>query len=89
MRITEMARKAQELQELKRMREELDQEIEAAQDEIKAAMGDRETVTAGAYRISWKPVTTARFDSKALKAADPDTFARFTVTTTARRFTIA
>ena len=88
MSIKEIESKAQALQELKRMREELDAEIEAAQDEIKAAMGDQETVTAGAYKITWKPVTSSRLDGKALKAALPEIAARFTVTSTARRFCI-
>ena len=84
----ELESKAQELQELKRMREELDAEIEAAQDAIKAAMGDQEAVTAGAYRITWKPVESARIDTKALKAALPDIAARFTVTSMTRRFCV-
>ena len=88
MSIMEMAAKAQELQELKRMREELDAEIEAAQDAIKAAMGDSDSVTAGAYKITWKPVTTSRLDAKALKAALPEIAARFTITSTARRFSV-
>lgn len=88
MSIKEMEIKAQELQELKRMREELDAEIEAAQDAIKAAMGDSESVTAGAYKITWKPVESSRIDTKALKAALPEIAARFTVTSTARRFCV-
>ena len=89
MSIKELESKAQELQELKRMKEELDAEIEAAQDEIKAAMGDREAITAGAYRITWEPVTSSRLDGKALKAALPEIAARFTITSTARRFCIS
>ena len=88
MSIKELEIKATELQELKRMREELDAEIEAAQDAIKAAMGDQEAVTAGAYRITWKPVESARIDTKALKAALPEIAARFTVTSTVRRFCV-
>ena len=88
MSIKEMAAKAQELQELKRMREELDAEIEATQDAIKAAMGDQEAITAGAYKITWKPVTSSKLDTKALKAALPDVVARFTITSTARRFCV-
>ncbi|MBR1606971.1 MAG: hypothetical protein IJ664_04605 [Clostridia bacterium] len=88
MSIMEMASKAQELQELKRMREELDAEITAAEDIIKAAMGDQETVTAGAYKITWKPVTTSRIDIAALKKALPDIAAQYMRTTTIRRFTV-
>ena len=83
-----METKARELQELKRMQEELTAEIETITDEIKAAMGDQEQITAGAFRISWKPVTSSRLDGKALKAALPEIAARFTVTSTARRFCI-
>ena len=88
MSIKELESKARELQELKRMREELDAEIEAAQDAIKAAMGDSESLSAGAYRITWKPVESARLDAKALKTALPDVAARFTITSTVRRFCI-
>ena len=84
----EIESKARELMELKRMREELDAEIEAAQDAIKAAMGDQEAITAGAYKITWKPVESSRLDTKALKAALPDIAARFTVTSIARRFCV-
>ena len=88
MSITELESKARDLQELKRMREELDAEIEAAQDAIKAAMGDLEAITAGAYKITWKPVTSARIDTKALKMAMPEVAERFTISTTVRRFTV-
>ena len=88
MSINEIEAKAHELQELKRLREELDAEIEAATDEIKAAMGDAESVTAGAYKITWKPVTSSRIDTKTLKAALPEIATRFTVTSTTRRFCV-
>ena len=88
MSIIEMESKAHELKELERMQEELAAEIEAIKDAIKAAMGDQEAVTAGAYKITWKPVTTSRLDAKALKAALPDVAARFTTSTTTRRFTV-
>ena len=40
-----------EILDLKRMREELDAEITALEDSIKAAMGDEELLTAGAYKV--------------------------------------
>ena len=88
MSIMEMETKARELKELERMQEELTAEMEAIKDAIKAAMGDQESVTAGAYRITWKPVTSSRLDTKALKAALPDIAARFTTSSTARRFCV-
>lgn len=77
-----------ELQELKRMREELEAEIEALQDTIKATMGSEEELTAGAFKVTWKPVTTSRLDTAALKKALPDVAAAYTKTTTARRFCV-
>lgn len=80
--------KVHELMELKRMREELDAEITAAEDAIKAAMGDEEILTAGAYKVTWKPVTSAKIDTAALKKALPDIAAAYTKSTTYRRFCI-
>ncbi len=88
MSIMEMETKARELKELERMQEELAAEIEAIKDAIKAAMGDQEAITAGAYKITWKPVSTSRLDAKALKAALPDVAARFTTSSITRRFCV-
>ena len=59
--------KVKELQELKRLREELDAELTALEDEIKASMGEAEQITAGAFKITWKSVTSSRLDTAALK----------------------
>lgn len=83
-----METRIKELMELRRMKEELEAEIQAAEDEIKAAMGEEETLLAGAFRVSWKAVTSSRLDSTALKKALPDIAAQFTKKTTTRRFTI-
>ena len=80
--------KIKELMELKRLREELDNEIQAAEDEIKRIMGDEETLYAGAFKISWKTFTSSRLDTIALKKALPDIAAQFTKQTTSRRFSI-
>ena len=83
-----MEAKVHELMELKRMKEELEAEIAAAEDAIKAVMGDEELLTAGAYKVSWKTFTSSRLDSTALKKALPEIAAQFTKQTTARRFSI-
>lgn len=80
--------KITELMELKRMRDELDAEIQAAEDEIKAAMGDDDTLLAGPFKVTWKAVTSSRLDSTALKKALPKIAARFMKQTTTRRFSI-
>ena len=77
-----------ELLELKRMKEELEAEIAAAEDAIKAVMGDEELLTAGAYKVSWKTFTSSRVDTTALKKALPEVAAAYTKTTTGRRFSI-
>ena len=83
-----MESKIKELMELKRMKEEIEAEIAAAEDEIKGVMGDEETLLAGAFKVSWKVFTSSRLDSTALKKALPEIAAQFTKTTTARRFSI-
>lgn len=76
------------IRELERMQEEISQEIEAAKDQIKAAMtaaGDFELLGSD-YKVTWKEVTTNKLDSTALKKALPDVAARFTKSSTSRRF---
>ena len=90
MSMKELEIKAREIRELKRLREELDAEISAAEDEIKAYMiaADVDTLTAGEYKISWKAVTSSRLDTAALKQSMPELVKLYTKTTTARRFTV-
>ena len=88
MNIMELEKAVRELQELRRMREELDAEVEALEDAIKAAMGEREQIVAGSYKITWKLVTCCRLDGAALRKALPDVAERFTKTTSTRRFTV-
>ena len=80
--------KITELMELKRMRDELDAEIQAAEDEIKQAMGDDDTLLAGPFKVTWKAITSSRLDSTALKKALPEIAAQFMKQTTTRRFSI-
>ena len=89
MSISELEMKCRELRQLQNLIEEAQAEVEAIKDAIKAAMSDSEAIQAGEYKITWKPVTTTRLDSKALKAALPDVVERFTKTTTVRRFLVA
>ena len=81
-----MESKVKELMELKRMKEELEAEIAAAEDEIKAVMGSEETLLAGAFKVDWKTVITSRIDTAALKRVMPEIAERFMKHTTTRRF---
>lgn len=84
----ELVKVLTDLQELRRLQEELEAEITALQDRIKAHMGDCERLTAGQYKVSWVPVESSRIDTTALKKALPDVAERFTKKTTVRRFMV-
>lgn len=85
----EITAKVRELRNLQALIDEATQEAEALKDEIKNHMGDREELRAGEYKITWKPVTSSRVDTAALKKELPEIAARFTKTTTSRRFCVA
>lgn len=87
----EISSKVQELRELSRMREELDAEITAIHDAIKAQMTAQgvDSLTGSDYKVTWKNVTSSRLDGKALKAVMPEIAQRFTVEITCRRFVVA
>ena len=89
MNTREIEGKVRELRELQALIEEAQAEAEAIKDAIKAVMGDSESLQVGEYRITWKPVTTARIDASALRKALPDVAAAFTKETTTRRFCVA
>lgn len=91
MSINEMGSKVKELRELRRMADELNAEIDALTDGLKAEMTSREvdTLTGTDWRITWKPVTSTRLDTAALKKALPDVAERFSKTSTSRRFVLA
>ena len=84
-----MEAKVKELMELKRMKEELEAEIAGMEDEIKDVMGEEETLIAGAFKVTWTPYTSSRFDSARFKKDHADLAAIYTKTTTTRRFTVA
>ena len=91
MSTTELQSKAKELRELTRMQEALAAEITAIEDNIKAVMTERGAaeIIVGEYKIRWTEVTSARLDSKALKAVLPEVYARFTRESVTLRFSIA
>ena len=88
MSINEIAAVVSDLQELVRMAEEVNAEIESKKDQIKAYMGDSELLVAGPYKVTYKAVTSSRVDTTALKKALPDIAAQYTKTTTTKRFTV-
>ena len=91
MSISELDMKVKELRELRRMAEELQAEIDAAQDAIKAHMDSQgvDTLAGSDWKVTWKPVTSSRMDTAALKKALPEIAGRFMKSTTNRRFVLA
>lgn len=89
MGINELEMKCRELRQLQNLIEEAQAEADAIKDQLKAHMGEREELRAGEYKITWKPVESARLDAVALRAALPEVAERFTRTTTCRRFCVA
>ncbi|MBD9225511.1 MAG: hypothetical protein EGQ56_07950 [Clostridiales bacterium] len=80
-----------ELRELRRMADELAAAIDTIQDAIKAEMtaAGVDTLTGSDWKATWKPITTSRIDTSALKKALPDLAQQFTKTSTVRRFSVA
>lgn len=86
-----MNEKIKELRELKRMKEELEAAMDAIKDEIKSIMteSNQEEMTGTDWKVTYKSVTSSRFDSKAFKADHAKLAELYTRTTATRRLTIA
>jgi predicted phage-related endonuclease len=91
MSANEMESKVNELRELRRMADELAGEITALEDDLKAHMTatGSDELHGPSFKITWKEVTSSRLDGKALKAAAPELWQRFSKQTTSRRFVLA
>lgn len=86
----EMRAVVSEIRELSRMADELASRLEGLKGKIKAQMQAQgvEEISGTDFKATWKEVTSSRLDSKALKAAAPELYERFTKQTTSRRFTL-
>ena len=91
MSMNELKTKVDELRELRRMADELTAAIDTIQDAIKAEMtaAGVDTLPGSDWKAVWKPVTSSRIDTTALKKALPYLAAQFTKTSTVRRFSVA
>ena len=91
MSLNDLNKVGRDLLAVKALISELEAEAEALTDQIKAAMVERgeEVISCPNWNASWKNVTSSRFDSKALKEAQPDVYNAFTRKTTTCRFTIS
>lgn len=88
---SEIVTTIKELKELRRMQEDLNAEITALEDALKAHMLEAETdsIQTSEYKVTWKEVTSSRLDTTAIKAALPDITQRFMKATTTRRLIVA
>jgi predicted phage-related endonuclease len=89
MSINEITTKVREYKEWQRIIEEAEAAAKAIKDEIKTQMGDTEELHAGEYKVTWKPVTSNRFDSAAFKSTHGELYAQYTKPQTTRRFCVA
>ena len=91
MATNELISKLNDLAQLRRMADDLDAEITAIQDEIKAHMAaaQTDTLTAGAFRVVWKSVTSTRIDTAALRRELPEVWQEYGKTTTTKRVTVS
>jgi len=89
MSTNELISKIRELRELNALIDEAQAEVEAIKDTIKAHMGDSEELRAGEYKVTWKPVTSSKFDSKAFQTTHAELYRQYTKQSTTRRFMVA
>ena len=85
---TNIISKVEELMELRKLAEELQNQMEAISDEIKAFMGDEETMMAGCYKVTYKEQVSHRIDSAALKKVLGDALEDYYKTIITRPFKI-
>lgn len=80
-----------ELAQYIRMQEETAAIVESLKDQIKEHMAAAgvESLAGSEHKATYKAVTSSRVDTTALKKELPEIAARYTKTTTARRFTFA
>jgi len=78
-----------DLRELQALIDEAQAELEAKKDIIKAHMGEDTELRAGEYKVTWKPVTSNRFDSTAFKATHAELYKQYTKESITRRFCVA
>ena len=87
----EIEAKLKELKEMKVLKDELEDQIKALEDAIKAEMTtqDTDTLRAGAFKATWKPYTSSRFDGSAFKKTHEELYKQYCKEITTKRFLVA
>lgn len=80
-----------ELAEYIRMQEEAAAMVESLKDQLKERMSAAgvDSLAGSEHKATYKAVTSSRVDTTAIKRDMPEVAARYTKTTTTRRFTFA
>ena len=91
MSANEISTKAREYREVQALIKQLQEEADALKAEITAHMDAEQTDTlqADIFTIRWTAYQSSRVDTTALKNELPEVAARYSKTTTARRFQVA
>ena len=63
-------------------------QAESIKEDIKKHMGDVEELSAGGYRVRYKPVESSRFDVIEFKVKHRKLYERYMTTATTRRFSV-
>lgn len=86
----DLAAAVREFQEYRQIKEQAEAALKAIQARIIAHMEQEEVaeITVGVAKVTYKPVTSIRLDSNALKTANPDMYARFSTASTSMRFVV-
>ena len=87
----EITAKVKRIKALQLKADELTAEIESLKDEVKAEMTAQgvDELTAGVFKVSYKDVTTNRFDTTRFKKLHEDIYKMFVNVTTSKLFTIS
>lgn len=80
--------KVEELMDLRKLAEELQNQMDAITDEIKAYMGNEETMMAGSWKVTYKETVSRRMDTKALKNLLGDALDEYYKTIVTRPFKV-
>jgi predicted phage-related endonuclease len=83
-----MKNKLEQYIQYKRILEETQEILDALKQDIIAYMDGKDTMVAGYHIATYKPYTLTRIDSKALKAADPSLYHKYSVQSTTYRFVV-
>lgn len=77
------------MMELEAMMKALADEHDELKDEVEIEMDNRKVdeINTGKFIVRYKGIVSNRFDTKAFKEADPETYELYTKISTSRRFT--